>query len=104
MLDGIWGLLALLPLAAHPAGTSVVAHAPEDPATPINADYLCGISHLVNDDADRAIAAFVRLLDVDNDTAETHLARRSSARSSSRCAAASTSWRIPPATRFLHDQ
>ena len=47
---------------------------PDEPAAPVNADYLRGISHLVNDDADRAIAAFVRLLDVDNDTAETHIA------------------------------
>lgn len=45
-----------------------------DDASAVNADYLRGISQLVNDDADRAIATFSRLLEVDNDTVETHLA------------------------------
>ncbi|ROO28300.1 hypothetical protein SAOR_06205 [Salinisphaera orenii MK-B5] len=75
MLDGIWVVLLLLPVAAasgwYARGRS---RDPDESAAPVNADYLRGISHLVNDDADRAIAAFVRLLDVDNDTAETHIA------------------------------
>lgn len=75
MLDGIWVLLLLLPLAAA-SGWYVRGRTrdSDEPAPPVNADYLRGISHLVNDDADRAIATFVRLLEVDNDTAETHLA------------------------------
>lgn len=40
----------------------------------ISADYLRGLSHLVQDDPDRAIEMFVRVLDVDNDTVETHMA------------------------------
>lgn len=43
-------------------------------AVPLHADYLRGIRHLVNDDSDRAIESFVRALDVDNETVETHLA------------------------------
>jgi len=77
MLDGIWVLLCLLPLAAA-SGWYVRGRVQDDSADAapgtVNADYLRGISHLVNDDADRAIETFVRLLDVDNDTAETHLA------------------------------
>lgn len=76
MLEGLWWvLLALLPLAAA-SGWYVRGRAEhgDESATPINADYLRGISQLVNDDADEAIAAFVRVLEVDNDTAETHLA------------------------------
>ena len=76
MLDGIWWVvLALLPLAAasgwYVRGRTQIE---DEPAPPVNADYLRGISQLVNDDADQAIATFVRLLEVDNDTAETHLA------------------------------
>lgn len=76
MLEGLWWvLLALLPLAAA-SGWYVRGRAErgDDAAPPVNADYLRGISQLVNDDADEAIAAFVRVLEVDNDTAETHLA------------------------------
>lgn len=76
MLDGLWWvLLALLPLAAA-SGWYVRGRSDhgESMPPPVNADYLRGISQLVNDDADKAIAAFVRVLEVDNDTAETHLA------------------------------
>lgn len=37
-------------------------------------DYLTGLNYLVNEDADRAIQAFTRLLEVDQDTVEIHLA------------------------------
>ncbi len=74
MLEGIW-LLLLLPVAAasgwYIRGKSL---ADEEPPPPVHADYLRGISHLVNDDADKAIETFVRLLEVDNDTVETHMA------------------------------
>ena len=76
MLEGLWWLLlALLPLAAA-SGWYVRGRAEngDDYVPPVNADYLRGISQLVNDDADEAIATFVRVLEVDNDTAETHLA------------------------------
>lgn len=78
MHDVVWAVLTLLlPVAAvsgwHARGrrcgtTEQVA----DGAA--KSDYLRGIQHLVNDDSDRAIAAFVRGLDVDDDTVETHLA------------------------------
>ena len=40
----------------------------------VNSDYLKGLRHLVNEDADKAIEVFVRLMEVDNETVETHLA------------------------------
>jgi lipopolysaccharide biosynthesis regulator YciM len=40
----------------------------------VNAGYLQGLGHLVNDDADKAIEVFTRLLEVDHDTVEIHLA------------------------------
>lgn len=40
----------------------------------LSPDYLTGLNHLVNEDADRAIQVFTRLLEVDQDTVEIHLA------------------------------
>jgi lipopolysaccharide biosynthesis regulator YciM len=40
----------------------------------VNADYLQGLGYLVNEDADKAIQVFTRLLEVDHDTVEIHLA------------------------------
>lgn len=75
MLDGFWLVFLLLPLAAasgwYLRGRVIL---PEERAPIVHADYLRGISHLVNDDADKAIEVFVRLLEVDNETVETHLA------------------------------
>lgn len=79
-MPSIWVLLILLPLAAlsgwwargkadRRGNQDAASNAPN-----VHADYLRGISELVNDDADQAIATFSRLLEVDNDTVETHLA------------------------------
>lgn len=40
----------------------------------LNPDYLRGLRYLVNEDADKAIEVFTRLMEVDNETVETHLA------------------------------
>lgn len=76
MLEGgLILLLLLLPVAAasgwYLRGRS---YAPEEVPAAVHPDYLRGISHLVNEDADKAIEAFIRLLDVDNETVEMHLA------------------------------
>lgn len=75
MLEGYWLVLVLLPVAAA-SGWYLRGRAqlPEERPLAVNQDYLRGISHLVNDDADKAIEVFVRLLEVDNETVETHLA------------------------------
>jgi len=75
MLEGAWLVLLLLPVAAA-SGWYLRgrARAPEEQPANVHPDYLRGISHLVNDDADKAIEVFMRLLDVDNETVETHLA------------------------------
>ncbi|MDN5938533.1 MAG: lipopolysaccharide assembly protein LapB [Salinisphaera sp.] len=75
MVDGFWLVLLLLPLAAasgwYLRGRSWTAEAQPPNVRP---EYLRGINHLVNEDADKAIEVFVRLLEVDNETVETHLA------------------------------
>lgn len=75
MLEPFALLFLLLPVAAA-SGWYVARRwrIPEEAAAPINVDYLRGLNYLVNDDADKAIEVFVRLLEVDNETAETHLA------------------------------
>lgn len=75
MLDGYWLVLLLLPAAAA-SGWYLRGRMrrPEERPPQVHPDYLRGISHLVNDDADKAIEVFVRLLEVDNETVETHLA------------------------------
>lgn len=40
---------------------------------PVSGAYLQGVAHLVNDDPDQAIAHFVKLIEVDDETVETHL-------------------------------
>lgn len=68
-------LLLLLPLAA--ASGWYVARRRErygQEGRTLSADYLRGLNHLVNEDADKAIEVFVKLLEVDNETAEVHLA------------------------------
>lgn len=40
----------------------------------VNAEYLRGLNHLVNEEPDQAIEVFIKLLDADNETAEVHLA------------------------------
>lgn len=75
MLDGLWLVLLLLPLAAASGWYLRGRFRPAEENPPVvHADYLRGISHLVNEDADKAIEVFMRLLEVDNETVETHLA------------------------------
>jgi lipopolysaccharide biosynthesis regulator YciM len=75
MLEGYWLVMLLLPVAAA-SGWYLRSRmrAPEEQTPRVHPDYLRGISHLVNDDADKAIEVFMRLLEVDNETVETHLA------------------------------
>lgn len=76
MPEAILALLLLLPLAAA-SGWYIRGRRGSDEdesATSLNPDYLRGIHYLFNDESDRAIESFVRVLDVNNDTVETHLA------------------------------
>ncbi|WP_348762127.1 lipopolysaccharide assembly protein LapB [uncultured Salinisphaera sp.] len=74
----VW-LVLLLPIAAA-SGWWARARAERDLdkhnriSRTVSRDYASGITHLVNDDADRAIETFSRLLAIDDDTIETHLA------------------------------
>ncbi len=68
-------IILLLPLAAASGWFLARRSPPEDQEpSPINPDYVRGISHLVNDDTDKAVEVFMGLLQADNETVELHLA------------------------------
>src|SRR5699024_5712911 len=76
MPEVIWVLLLLLLPVAAASGWYVRGQhgADEDKAPPIHSDYLRGIHYLVNDESDQAIESFVRVLEVNDDTVDMHLA------------------------------
>nr|VFJ54933.1 MAG: Lipopolysaccharide biosynthesis regulator YciM, contains six TPR domains and a predicted metal-binding C-terminal domain [Candidatus Kentron sp. DK] len=71
-------LLLLLPLAAasgwYTAWRSFRKTGTSLPAKPIRADYFQGIHYLLYEQPDKAIEAFIKVLEVADETAETHLA------------------------------
>jgi lipopolysaccharide biosynthesis regulator YciM len=74
-MQELW--LLLLPVAA--ASGWVAARRTKEPreekcAGETNPVYFRGLNHLLNEEPDKAIDAFVEMLEVDSDTVETHLA------------------------------
>lgn len=77
MVDAFGLTLLLLPVAAASGWLAARRSRPAVRASggrAVSTDYLKGLNYLVNEDADKAIEVFVRLLEVDNETVETHLA------------------------------
>lgn len=69
-----YGLLwLLLPLAAW-SGWWVAKRTSPLPARRFSPEYLRGLDYLLNEQPDKAIDVFIRLIDVDEETVETHLA------------------------------
>jgi len=52
------------------------SHRPKEPPRKINLprDYLIGLNFLLNEETDKAVDIFIKMLEVDSDTVETHLA------------------------------
>jgi len=77
MFDAVGLTLLLLPVAAASgwfAARRARTAGVDGGGRAVSTDYLKGLNYLVNEDADKAIEVFVRLLEVDNETVETHLA------------------------------
>ena len=79
MVDLLWLLIpvALLPVAAVSGWLSARRSVDLNRATSpgdIRSDYFRGINYLLNEQPDKAIEAFIRVLEVDSETVETHLA------------------------------
>lgn len=74
MID-FWPLL--LPVAAG-SGWLLALKRPFKPKQPIHSplshEYVVGLNYLLNEQPDKAVDLFIRLLDVDDETVETHLA------------------------------
>lgn len=70
-------VLLLLPVAAASGWLAARRSAPKERrshADEAGPDYFRGLNHLLNEEPDKAIDAFVEMLEVDSDTVETHLA------------------------------
>ncbi len=68
-------LWLLLPVAAASGWLLAKRDAQRNAAAPsLSRDYFTGLNYLLNEQPDKAIECFVRMLEVDNDTVEIHLA------------------------------
>ena len=79
MVDLWWVLIpvALLPIAALSgwfAARRSLSGSQASSAADLRSDYFRGINYLLNEQPDKAIEAFIRVLEVDSETVETHLA------------------------------
>ena len=75
MLDPVW-LLLLLPLAAASgwfAGRSDRSSRSRNKPGEIPSEYYKGLNFLLNEQPDKAIEVFIKVLEVDTETVETHL-------------------------------
>ena len=75
-LETIWLLLPVATaLAGWYAGRSTARRQDTGRSyPPLAADYFKGINYVLNEQPDKAIEAFIKVLEVDSETAETHLA------------------------------
>ena len=73
MIEALWLLLPVAAasgwLSAKRSGSGSEGNDPEAPS-----DYYQGVSFLLNHEEDKAIDVFLRVVEIDDDTAETHLA------------------------------
>jgi len=77
MMQGLW--LFLLPVAAFSgwfaSSASHHIHVPDEKKKkPLSKDYILGLNFLLNEEPDKALDVFIKMLDVDSETVETHLA------------------------------
>ena len=75
MLEWLW---LLLPIAAasgwYTARRSNLTRKDKTPTQSLHLEYYKGINHLLNEQPDEAINTLIRILEVDHETTETHLA------------------------------
>lgn len=77
-MDPINLLWLLLPVAAftgwYLARRMAAGNGPDEPPGGLRSDYFRGINYLLNEQPDKAIEVFIKVLEVDSETVETHLA------------------------------
>lgn len=67
-------LLLLLPVAAASGWMAAKQHYHDKKNDPIPQDYFKGLNFLLNEQPDKAVEVFIKVLEVNSDTVETHLA------------------------------
>jgi lipopolysaccharide biosynthesis regulator YciM len=75
MYEILWLLLPVAAASGWLAATRGTRGRPHGPARPsLRSDYFKGLNYLLNEQPDKAIEVFVKVLEVDSETVETHLA------------------------------
>lgn len=75
MYEALWLLLPAAAASGWFAALKSVRTKPKRTAVPsLRSDYFKGLNYLINEQPDKAIEVFVRMLEVDAETVETHLA------------------------------
>lgn len=77
MLQSVWWLLALLPVAALSgwlAGRRAAERRGGQRVSRLSSSYFRGLNFLLNEQPDKAIEVFLQIAEVDKDTVETHFA------------------------------
>ena len=74
MLEVLFLLLPIAALSGWWLGRRSKVRRQEESSLELPSSYLRGLNYLLNEQQDKAIDLFIQLLDVDNDTVETHLA------------------------------
>ncbi|MBA1148306.1 lipopolysaccharide assembly protein LapB [Ectothiorhodospiraceae bacterium WFHF3C12] len=74
MLELLWLLLPVAAFSGWVIGRRERTSPPRDDDREFSSDYFQGINYLLNEEPDKAIEVFTRMVEVDSDTVETHLA------------------------------
>jgi lipopolysaccharide biosynthesis regulator YciM len=74
MLELLWLLLPVAALSGWIIGRREPAGLRREDPRALSSDYFQGINYLLNEEPDKAIEVFTRMVEVDSDTVETHLA------------------------------
>lgn len=73
MLDWVLVLITIVAVASWYSARSKNTYSQHNNSG-LSRDYLTGLNHLLNEQPDKAVDVFIRMLEVDTDTVETHLA------------------------------
>jgi lipopolysaccharide biosynthesis regulator YciM len=74
MIELLWLLLPVAAASGWYAGRRAQGGRDRSETRTLSADYFRGLNHLLNEQPDKAIEVFIRMLEVESETAEIHLA------------------------------
>ena len=74
MTELLWLLLPVAAFSGWLVGRRGSGRQTDQGCAQINSDYFRGLNYLLNEQPDKAVEVFIRMVEVDSDTVETHLA------------------------------